>query len=169
MGGGGGGEDSLIRVSTDVRTRALGISGVNFCPGIRSWEVNFAQALGFRQFLTKCAIFDKRVKKVIHLLKIFNFGTLQVMKTYPVVRFLAVICPGIRFLSANFARPRFCTLYTSVPTFIRDSPPLAFIQLLHACRTKIHVLTNPACFNSYMTLNNFPSILYYLDEKEAFV
>ena len=26
--------------------RALGILGVNLCPGIRSWEVNFAQAFG---------------------------------------------------------------------------------------------------------------------------
>ena len=47
------GGDSLIKVGTDVRTRALGILGVNFCPGSRFWEVNFAQALGFWQFLTK--------------------------------------------------------------------------------------------------------------------
>ena len=32
---------------------ALGISGINFCPGIRFWEVNFAWALGFGHFLTK--------------------------------------------------------------------------------------------------------------------
>ena len=32
---------------------ALGISGVNFCPDNRSWEVNFARASGFGQFLTK--------------------------------------------------------------------------------------------------------------------
>ena len=53
----------------NVRARALGISGVNFCPGIRFWEVNFARALGFLQFLPfdkKCVIFYKRVK-------IFNF------------------------------------------------------------------------------------------------
>ena len=31
----GGGGDSLIKVGTDVRARALGISGVNFCPSIR--------------------------------------------------------------------------------------------------------------------------------------
>ena len=49
----GGGGDSLIKVGTDVRARALDISGVNFCPGIRFWEVNFARALGFWQFLTK--------------------------------------------------------------------------------------------------------------------
>ena len=29
------GGDSLIKVGTDVRARALGILGVNFCPGIR--------------------------------------------------------------------------------------------------------------------------------------
>ena len=52
-GGGGGGGDSLIKVGTDVRARALGFSGVNFCPGIRLWEVNFARALGFWQFLPK--------------------------------------------------------------------------------------------------------------------
>ena len=49
-----------------MRARALGISGVNFCPGIRFWEVNFARALGFLQFLPfdkKCVIFYKRVKK----------------------------------------------------------------------------------------------------------
>ena len=51
---------------------------VNFCPGIRFWEVNFARALGFQQFFPKkCAIIDKRVKKVTYLLKIFNFGTLK--------------------------------------------------------------------------------------------
>ena len=49
-----GGGDSLIKLGTDVRARALGIfRGVNFCPGIRFWEVNFARALGFWQFLTK--------------------------------------------------------------------------------------------------------------------
>ena len=29
------GGDSLIKVGTDVRARALGLSGVNFCPGIK--------------------------------------------------------------------------------------------------------------------------------------
>ena len=39
-----------------------------FLPGIRFWEINFARALGFWQFLTKkCAIFDKRVEKVTDL------------------------------------------------------------------------------------------------------
>ena len=47
------GGDSLINIGTDVRAWALGISGVNFWPGIRFWEVNFAWALGFWQFLTK--------------------------------------------------------------------------------------------------------------------
>ena len=51
--GGGGGGHSLIKAGTDLRARTLGISGVNFCPGIRFWEVNFAWALGFWQFLTK--------------------------------------------------------------------------------------------------------------------
>ena len=45
--GDGGGGDSLIKVGTDVRAQALGISAVNFCPGIRFWEINFARALGF--------------------------------------------------------------------------------------------------------------------------
>ena len=59
------GSNSLIKVAMDVWAQALGISGVNFCPGIRFWELNFAQALGFWQFLTKeCVIFDKRVKKL---------------------------------------------------------------------------------------------------------
>ena len=44
------GGDSLIKVGTNVRTGALGISGVNFCQGIRFWEVNFARALGFYNF-----------------------------------------------------------------------------------------------------------------------
>ena len=39
-----------------MRARAFGISGVNFCPGIRFWEVNFAGALAFLQFLP----FDKK-------------------------------------------------------------------------------------------------------------
>ena len=47
-GGGGGGSDSLRKVGTDVRARALGISGVNFCPGIR--------------FL---AIFDKKMCNIL--------------------------------------------------------------------------------------------------------
>ena len=34
-------------VGTDERGRALGFAGLNFCPGIRFLEVNFAQALGF--------------------------------------------------------------------------------------------------------------------------
>ena len=51
--GDGGGDDSLIKVGTDVRARALGISGVSFYPGIRFCEVNFARALSFWQFLTK--------------------------------------------------------------------------------------------------------------------
>ena len=41
MGGGGGGGDSLVKVGTDLRAMVLGISGANFCPGIRFWEVNF--------------------------------------------------------------------------------------------------------------------------------
>ena len=41
------------KVGTDVRARALGILGVNFCPGSRFWEVNFTRTLGFWQFLTK--------------------------------------------------------------------------------------------------------------------
>ena len=49
-GQGGGGGDSLTKVGTDVRARALGILGVNFCPGIRFREVNFARALGFGNF-----------------------------------------------------------------------------------------------------------------------
>ena len=73
MGGGGGGH-SLIKVGTDVRVRASGISGVNFCPGIRFWEVNFALALGFWQFLTiKCVIIDKRVKRNDLLAENFQF------------------------------------------------------------------------------------------------
>ena len=77
-----------------MRARALGISGVNFCTGIRFWEVNFARALGFWQFLTKSVIIDKKVKKVTYLLKIFNFSTLKVMKTCPVIRFLGTFLPG---------------------------------------------------------------------------
>ena len=47
-----GGGDYLIKVGTDVRARALGISGVNFCPDIRFWEANFAWAnlLAFGNF-----------------------------------------------------------------------------------------------------------------------
>ena len=46
-------DDSLIKVGTNLRSRALGILGVNFFPGIRFWGVNFAQELGLWQFLTK--------------------------------------------------------------------------------------------------------------------
>ena len=59
-----GGGNPLIKAGTDVRAQALGFAGVNFCLGIRFWEINFSQALGFWQFLTKkCEIFDERVKK----------------------------------------------------------------------------------------------------------
>ena len=47
------GSDSLIKVSAEVRAQALGILGVNFCPGIMFCGVNFAQALSLWQFLTK--------------------------------------------------------------------------------------------------------------------
>ena len=48
-----------------MRAQALGILGVNFCPGIRFWEINFARPLGFSQFLTKkIVVFDKRVKNL---------------------------------------------------------------------------------------------------------
>ena len=59
-----GGGDSLIKVGTDVWAQALGISGVNFFPALgQIWEVNFARALGFWQFLTKkCVIIDKSEK-----------------------------------------------------------------------------------------------------------
>ena len=68
------------KVGTDVRARAL---GVNFCQGIRFWEVSFAQALGFRHFLTKkCVIIDKRVIKVTYLLKIFNFVIFGTFKSH---------------------------------------------------------------------------------------
>ena len=121
-------------------------------------------------FDKKCVIFDKRVKKVIHLLKNFNFGTLKVMKTCLVIRFLAVICPGIRFFWEILPRLGFALTTHPYPLLLGSRPPPhTFIQLLHECWTKIHVFTNTTCFNSYMTLNNSPSILYYLDEKEAFV
>ena len=40
-------DDARTKVGTDVRAQELGISGVNFCPGIRFCKVNFARALGF--------------------------------------------------------------------------------------------------------------------------
>ena len=52
-GGMRGGCDSLIKVGMDVQAWALGMLGVNFCPGSRFWEVNFVQAIGFWQFFTK--------------------------------------------------------------------------------------------------------------------
>ena len=70
--------------------RALDILGVNFCPGIRFWEVNCAWALGFGQFLTKMCNIDK---KVTYLLKISNFGTLKFMKACPVIRCLGTFLP----------------------------------------------------------------------------
>ena len=81
-----------------MRARALGISGVNFCPGIKFCELNFARALGVWQLLTKkCVIFDKRMTKVTYLLKISNFGTLKFIKTCAVIRFLSIFCLDIGF------------------------------------------------------------------------
>ena len=49
-------------VGTDGR--ALGFSGVSFCPGIRlSWEVNFARSFLTSSDFKKCVRFDKRVNK----------------------------------------------------------------------------------------------------------
>ena len=93
----------IIKVGTDVRARALDFTGVTFCQGIRFWELNFARASAFWQLLTKkCVIFDKRVKKVSHLLKNSNFCTLRFM----VIRALETFCPCITFL-INFAQLRF--------------------------------------------------------------
>ena len=106
---------------------------------------------------------------MIYLLKNFNFGTLKVMKSCLVIRFLAVICPGIRFFWEILPGLGFALARHPYLLLLGSSPPPTFIQLLHECWTKIHVFTNTTCFNSYMTLNNCPSILYFLDEKEALV
>ena len=120
---GGGGGDSLRKVGTDVRARALGISGVNFCPGIKFCELNFARALGVWQLLTKkCVIFDKRMTKVTHFLKISNFGTLKFMKTCPVFRFLGIL-PGHWVFWENYVRPRFCTRRTPYLPLLGSRPP----------------------------------------------
>ena len=63
------------------------------------------------------------MKKVTYLLKISNFGTLKVMKTCPVIRFLGTFFAQALGSWGNFVRPRFCTRRTSVPTFIRELPP----------------------------------------------
>ena len=108
----------------DVRAKELGISGVNFCPSIRFCKVNFAQALGFLAiFDQKCVIFDKRVKKVTYLLKIFKFGTPEVMKTCPVIRFLGTFCPGIRFFG-EIVSSLGSALATHLYLPLLGSPPL---------------------------------------------
>ena len=113
----GGGGYPLIKVGTDVRVRALGFAGVNFCSGIRLWKVNFAQALGFSPFLTKkCAIFYERVKKVTYLLKNSNFGTLRFMKTCPVIRFWALFCRALGVLE------KFCPALAMHLPHIRTYP-----------------------------------------------
>ena len=108
---------------------------------------------------------------ICYLLKNFNFGTLKVMKTCLVIRFLAVICPGIRFFweilpGLGFAlatHPYLLLLGSRLPP--RIQPVVTWMLDKNTCT----VFTNTTCFNSYMTLNNCPSILYYSDEKEAFV
>ena len=120
-----GGGDSLIKVGTDVRARALGISGVNFCPGIRFCKLNFARALGVWQLLTKkCLIFDKSDKSDL-LAENFEFWHSEVARSLGFWAF----CPGVGFFWENFARPRFCTRRTSVHTFIRKSPPSRYKSL----------------------------------------
>ena len=90
----GGGGYSPIKVGTDLRAQALGISGVNFYPSIRFLGGKFYPGIRFLHFLTKkCVIFDKRVKKVTHLQKNFNFGILKFMKTFPVIGFLGTFLP----------------------------------------------------------------------------
>ena len=85
-----------------MQTLALGISGVNFCPGIRFWELNFARALGF------WAIFDK----------ISNSGTLKFMKTCPVIGFWGTFLPGLGFALAT--HPYLPLLGSHPPPPIRD-------------------------------------------------
>ena len=57
---GGGGGASKGRYGCVGPSIKVAILRVNFCLGIWFWEVNFAWALGFWQFLTKCVIFDKK-------------------------------------------------------------------------------------------------------------
>ena len=66
-GGRRGAGDSLIKVGTDVRARALGILGVNFCPGIRFCILggNFCPGNMFSAiFDKKCVISDKSQKEL---------------------------------------------------------------------------------------------------------
>ena len=103
---------------------ALGISGVNFSPGIRFWEVKFCLGIRFlASFDKKVVIFDKRDKKVTYLPKNSNFGTLKFMKTCPVIRFLGTFLPGHYVFLRIFALPMLCTCRTSIPTFIRELRP----------------------------------------------
>ena len=92
------GGDSLIKVGTDVRARALGILGINFCPGSRFWEINFARALGFLAiFDKKCVIFDKSEKSDLNLKNKFQFGTLKFMKTSRSLGFWALFRRALGF------------------------------------------------------------------------
>ena len=124
MGGGGGRGELPNKGRYGCAGPGIRYFRGQFSPVIRFCELNFVRALGFWQLLTKnCVIFDKRVTKVTYLLKISNFGTLKFMKSLPVVRFSGTFLLGHWYFWENFARPRFCTRRTSVPTFIRKSPP----------------------------------------------
>ena len=66
-----------------MRARALGISGVSFCPGISFREVNFSRALGFWQFFTKNVLYLIRVKKSDLLAEEFQFWHCKVYENLP--------------------------------------------------------------------------------------
>ena len=58
---------------------------VNFCPGIKFWEVNFARALGFCRLNTKCVKFDKKVNKnglLTEKLPFLNFELRENLRAY---------------------------------------------------------------------------------------
>ena len=74
------------------RAGALGILGVNFCLGIKVWEVNFARALGFWQFFyPKMCNIDK---KSDILAENFQLWHSKVHENLPSHEVLGTFCPG---------------------------------------------------------------------------
>ena len=105
--------------------------------GIRFFRVNFCSGIRFLViFDKKCVIFDKS-EKVTYLLKIFKFGTLKVMKTCPVIRFLGTFYPGIRFFGEIVPCLGFALAADSYLPLL-GSPPLEMSNLTKSKQNRNH-------------------------------
>ena len=81
-------------LSMDVRAWPLRLLAINFCLGIRFWDVNFAWVCRILAIVDKkCVKFDKGVNKSDLLMEGFQFYILKFMKSFLVIRFWGNFLP----------------------------------------------------------------------------